>query len=198
MIFKPKPIGIAELALRLMSRRGRGDWVALVLEPGSNTAVIAEELAEEMECLGDVTVDRVAGAADALDLASRLASSARPVVIYGLDVWSEGEWSRLDHLQSRFARLERTALVVSSATFEALSSAAPNFSSWLGASAWSHLPRDDELTDEERDRRLETLRSWSGLSDDAVIARAERGELPRDPEFAEWLVLLHREDLLGR
>lgn len=198
MSFAPKPIGLPELALRLMSRRGRGDWAALVVAPGGNTAAVAEELAEEMESLGDVTVDRVTGAADALDLATRLAASSRPAVVSGLDVWSEGEWSHLDHLRSRFARLERTALVVSSATFDALSSAAPNFSSWLGASAWSYQPRENELTEEERDRRLESLRSWSGLSDDEVVARAEQGRLPRDPEFAEWLVLLHREDLLER
>lgn len=198
MSFAPKPIGLPELALRLMSRRGRGDWAALVVAPGSNTAVIAEELAEEMESLGDTAVDRITGAADALDLASRLAASSRPAVVSGLDAWSEAEWSHLDHLRSRFARPERTALVVSSAAFEALSKAAPNFSSWLGASAWSYQPRENELTDEERDRRLESLRSWSGLSDDEVIARAERGELARDPEYAEWLVLLHREDLLER
>jgi len=31
-----------------------------------------------------------------------------------------------------------------------------------------------------------------------VLARAERGALQAEPEFAEWLVLLDRGDLLGR
>jgi hypothetical protein len=33
-------------------------------------------------------------------------------------------------------------------------------------------------------------REWSGLADDQVIEQASAGMLLRDPEYAEWLVLL--------
>jgi hypothetical protein len=191
-------MGAAEAALRLMVRRGRGDWMTLVVEPGNAALAAAEELAEEMESLGDVPVERIRGAEGALDLAERLAPLQAPVVVAGLDSWPASEWSHLDELRSRFERDERTALVVSSKTFENIMREAPNFSSWLGASVWTYQPRASELTEAERERRLDALRAWSNLSDKDVIARAERGTLPSDPEYAEWLVLLDRGDLLDR
>lgn len=198
MILGPKPLGAAEAALRFSARRGRGDWMTLVVQPDSDVLAVADELVEEMESLGDVNVDRIRGAKDASELAENLGPLKGPVVVAGLDGWAPSEWLHLDELRSRFTRDERTALVVSTTTFENIMREAPNFSSWLGASVWTYLPRSSELTQPERERRLETLRAWSSLSDADVIARAEQGTLPPDPEFAEWLVLLDRGDLLGR
>jgi hypothetical protein len=172
--------------------------MTLVVQPDSDVLAVADELVEEMESLGDVNVDRIRGAKDASELAENLGPLKGPVVVAGLDGWAPSEWLHLDELRSRFTRDERTALVVSTTTFENIMREAPNFSSWLGASVWTYLPRSSELTQPERERRLETLRAWSSLSDADVIARAEQGTLPPDPEFAEWLVLLDRGDLLGR
>lgn len=194
----PKPLGTAEAALRFVARRGRGDWMTLVVAPGTDVLSVAEELVDEMESLGDARVERIAAAKDAPELAELLSPMKGPVVIAGLDAWPSSEWLHLDELRSRFARDERTALVVSAATFEAIMREAPNFSSWLGASVWAYQPRASELSGAERDRRLQALREWSSLSDADVIARAERGTLPNDPEYAEWLVLLDRGDLLDR
>ncbi|WP_437276042.1 hypothetical protein WME90_32990 [Sorangium sp. So ce375] len=192
------PMGAAELALRLMARRGRGDWAVLVVEPVHDASQAAEELAQEMAALGDADVVRVQGARDALDLCERIAPARGPVVIWGLDSWQAPEWSHLDHLRSRLARDERTALVVSAPAFDDIMRHAPNFSSWLGASVWTYRPRAEELTEEEQDRRLAALQAWSGLSNEEVIARAEARTLPSDPEYAEWLMLLDRGDLLER
>jgi hypothetical protein len=198
MIPGPKPLGAAEAALRFMARRGRGDWLALVVEPGVDVPAAAEELAQEMESVGDAAVERVFGADDAQSLASDLTGKRGPVVISGLGSWTASEWAHFDHLRSRFTRDERTALVLGRAAFERLMQEAPNFSSWLGASAVTYQPDSSTLSEEERRRRLEALRAWSGLSDEAVLARAAAGTLPGEPEFAEWLVLLRRGDLLGR
>jgi hypothetical protein len=201
---RPKPLGVAEVALRLMARRGRGDWAALVVGPGHDVSSVAEELAQEMEVLGDVDVKRIQDAKGALDLATELTHAAegaeaeRPVIITGLEGWTTSEWVHLDQMRSRLARNERTALVVSQATFEEIMRHAPNFSSWLGGSVWTYQPHTTELTEAERARRLEALRAFSNLSDADVIARAEAGTLPGEPEFAEWLVLLDRGDLLER
>jgi hypothetical protein len=193
-----KPMGAAEAALRLMARRGRGDWMALVVEPDADITSAATELAEEMETLGDSAVERVSTAVNAEDLAARLAAHRGPVVLSGLDGWPASEWAHFDRLRSRFAREERTALVLGRATFERVVHEAPNFSSWLGASVVAYRPDASVLNEEEQARRLEALREWGGLTDDEVLARASSGTLPRDPEFAEWLVLLGRGDLLGR
>jgi hypothetical protein len=192
------PMGAPEAALRFMARRGRGDWTALVVEPGVDVAPAAEELAEEMEALGDCSVERVLDARDAEDLAARLSATHSPAVASGLEGWSAAEWAHFDRLRSRFTRDERTALVLGRAAFERLMQEAPNFSSWLGASIATYQPDASILDEEERRRRLEALRAWSSLSDEEVIARASAGTLPPDPEFAEWLVLLRRGDLLGR
>ena len=198
MISEPKRMGAAEAALRLTARRGHGDWMALVVEPGVDAMTAAEELAAEMEAIGDFTVERIRGARDAEDFAARLTAARGPVVSSGLDGWSASEWASLDRLRSRCAREERTALVLGRAAFELLLQEAPNFSSWLGASVVMYQPNAAELDEEGRQRRLDTLRTWSGLTDEEVLARASGGSLPAEPEFAEWLVLLRRGDLLGR
>jgi hypothetical protein len=193
-----KPMCAAEAALRLMARRGRGDWMAFVVEPGMDPQAVAVELAEEMESCGERMVERVGGARDVQDLLSRLAAQHGPVVVSGLDGWPASEWAHLDRLRSRLTRDERTALVLDRASFEHLMQEAPNFSSWLGASVVSYRPDASALDDDERRRRLDTLSEWSGLSDEDVVLRASAGTLPAEPEFAEWLVLLRRADLLGR
>ncbi|MEP7121916.1 MAG: hypothetical protein ABJE95_13435 [Byssovorax sp.] len=198
MISEPKRMGAAEAALRLMARRGRGDWMAVVVEPGVDAQTVAEELAREMEAIGDVTVERVLGARDPEDLSTRLASATGPVVSAGLDDWPAEEWANLDRLRSRYAREERTALVLCRAAFDNLLQEAPNFSSWLGASVVMYQPNASYLDEEGRQRRLATLRAWSGLTDEETITRAAAGTLPAEPEFAEWLVLLGRGDLLER
>lgn len=45
-------------------------------------------------------------------------------------------------------------------------------------------------------QRLDSLREWSGKTDAMVIAEATDHTMPRDPQYAEWLVLLGRSDLL--
>lgn len=195
---EPRPSGTADVALRFMARRGRGDWTVLVVGPSSDARAVADELVKEMESLGDVDVDTIRNAEDALDLAARVQATSRPLVVAEIDAWPSSEWAHLDQLRSRLARDERTALVVSRATFEDIMRHAPNFASWLGASVWTYKPCVSALTDEEREGRLAALRVWAKRSDADVIAQAERGELPAEPEYAEWLVLLRRGDLLER
>ena len=48
----------------------------------------------------------------------------------------------------------------------------------------------EEITD-----RLAQLRSNYNLSDAEVIERAANSDLPPEPHFIEWLVLLERSDL---
>ncbi len=88
-------------------------------------------------------------------------------------------------------------LVVAEQSIQRMFRNAPNLS-WIGAAVWSFDDTIPTLSAEEKEARLEALRSWSGLSDAEVIERAEQDVLPGDPEYAEWLVLLDRGDLVER
>jgi len=54
------------------------------------------------------------------------------------------------------------------------------------------------LTTEECDERIDALQEYLGKTNDEVITLAENRQLPTDPEYAEWLILLNRGDLLER
>jgi hypothetical protein len=75
---------------------------------------------------------------------------------------------------------------------------APNFVSWLGARIYQFQKDAEMLTQTERDRRLKALQENFEMSDQDVIDLAENRQLPSDPEFGEWLILLDRGDLLER
>ena len=55
----------------------------------------------------------------------------------------------------------------------------------------------EELSPQEREERLQALSLRFGMSADEVIALAERNQIPSDPDFVEWLILLDRADLIG-
>jgi hypothetical protein len=68
----------------------------------------------------------------------------------------------------------------------------------LGARIY-YLQKDAEiLSDEECERRLAALQEWTGKTNEDVIALAENRQLPTDPEYGEWIILLNRGDLLER
>ena len=68
--------------------------------------------------------------------------------------------------------------------------------SFFGGSVWQLEPETGELSEPERVARVKALEAWAGMSSDEMMARAERKELPPEPEYAEWLVLVHRSELL--
>lgn len=86
-------------------------------------------------------------------------------------------------------------LVLEADVAEQLENTAPNLASWIAGSIW-HLVGTRALSAAETEERLVALRQRTGLSDDEVVGRSEAGRLPPDPEFAEWLTLLGRGDLL--
>ncbi len=183
-------------ALRLVTRHGNGDWLVLIVQSNDDVQSAANEFGDLLEMVGSCAVSRIIGASNVEELAVQLSAAQGPVVISGLDAWPASEWAHFDHLRSRFSRHERTALLIHEQTLRHIMQQAPNLSSWLGASVVNYAPESVVLTEEQREQRLSALRSWAGLTDAEVVSRAEAKELPLDPEFAEWLVLLHRGDLI--
>ena len=189
-------MGAGELATRVADRPGRGDWLVLLAsEPEAAKAAAAA--AAEIEIMGDVAVRRIDSPAHAPDLAADLAEPGA-VVLSGLDRFTDAEWRHLDLLRSRLQRDQPVIMVLSTPAFERLMRWAPNLASWLGGSVWQWDSAAEILSDEEREERLKALRAWSGKSDADVVDLARRRALPLDPEYAEWLVLLGRGELLGR
>ena len=190
---------MTEFALRAVTSGGARQWSILVGDQRF-VADLAVHLRAEMESLDNGSVEIIMGARDAAELA-RLVRAVHPdatIVISGLEEFDEAEWHHLDLLRSRLVRQHAVALVVSEASLGRLSRAAQNLASWIGGAVWSIDPASDALSQEERHSRLAALREWSGSSDSEVVQRAQEGTLPGEPEYIEWLVLLGREDLIGR
>lgn len=186
--------GLAEFALRASTHAG---WLALITS-SARVADVAGELALEIEAI-DATMPPVVPATTASGLVDDLKACVAPTCIVAFAPnFDASELRHLDLLRSQLERDGTVVLVLTTAAMENLTDAAPNLASWLGGSVWELQPDTDLLSPDEVEQRLQALRSSTSLSDEDVLGQAERGELPADPEFAEWLVLLGRGDLVPR
>jgi hypothetical protein len=191
----PKSLGTAALSLRLSASRGTAIYVIYLIPPGEAARIIAE-IDEEIRALGEgIRVDRVGGPSSAARLLHDLPTIAGDVLLVSAETYAEADWRLLDRWRSALAREGAVVFVTTPASFAELMQVAPNLASWLGGLVFSHED-PDALARAQIGPRLDALRAWSGKSDAEVVAEAERGLLPRDPEYAEWLVLLGRGDLL--
>jgi len=155
-------------------------------------------LLDELRDLEDLPIESVAPRTPEALVESVQAASNRTVVLSELEGFADSDWQHVDLLRSRLAREGSTILILSSSAASRFAESAPNLSSWLGSTIWRADLDADILSPLETEQRLIALRESAGLGDDEVLARAERGELPGDPEFAEWLILLGRGDLVSR
>jgi hypothetical protein len=182
----------ADFAARLLEDGGTNAWY-VALSAAENETAVAHKIVEEANAIeaGFAVASVVATPGDFI--AALRGAPNRLVVAAGLNAFDAPAWSELDGARSRLFREGATALVLSPASFGSLQAHAPNLASWIGGAVF-------ELTappPPNPEQRLEQLRAWSKLSDEDVVAKAERGTLEPDPYFAEWLVLLGRGDLLG-
>lgn len=189
---------LPEFALRVESRAGRGDWLVLAVPAGTCDDIAANLLAELAAFETTVAV-HVTDVENALALAESVRHAARDarVVVSGVDEFSDSEWEHLDLLRSRLARDQAILLLLSPDSVERLFRNAPNVSSWIGGSVWTLDESDDEESAAEKEPRLAELRRWANMTDEQLIELAQEGKLPSGPEYAEWLILIGRGDLLG-
>jgi len=195
----PSALTVAELALRAAARAGTGDWLVLVV-PEAFVAVVPGEVKAELEGFGAWQVEWIRDVTEAGELARRFQEAVRERVLLlsGVQGFSQVEWKHLDMLRSRLMRERPVILVISPGALAEMARNCPNLTSWIGGSVWEIDTTTERLSPEEKEARLEALREWSGLADEEVIRRAEEGTLPKEPEFAEWLVLLGRVELIER
>lgn len=193
MSTSPKALGVEELSFQLfMDRDLSSYWVYLI---GQHEAdYVIEEIKAELCALDEgALVEALDASPGAESLLRELPARAAGILLVGATGYGEEDWAVLDRQRTSLQRAGSTVFLTTAASFDALMRAAPNLASWLNA-----FEREDARAriEERRGQRLEALRSTLGKADDEVIREAEAGRLPRDPEYAEWLTLLGRGDLL--
>jgi hypothetical protein len=187
---------LGELAVRVVESVSPNPWFVLMVE--GHAEDVASALQEEISALaapmGPAT--HRATVVSSRDLARVARDHLLGVLIVTISpAFTPTEWAHMDVNRSRFQRDGATVLVLEEDAAEQLENTAPNLASWIGGSIW-RLVGARALSAAETEQRLVVLRQRAGLSDDEVVRRSESGRLPNDPEFAEWLVLLGRGDLL--
>jgi hypothetical protein len=185
----------AELALRASALRGTAVYATYLAAPGEVDAAF-EDLHEELAALGAGIQVTAVRPGTGERLIADLSARAAELVLVDARSFVAADWALLDRRRSSLAYPGVLIFVTTPVSFDELMRSAPNLASWLGAQVFAYVP-DGADVEHTRARRLEALRAWASKSDADVIRAAEEGTLPRDPEYAEWLVLLGRSDLLG-
>jgi hypothetical protein len=190
-------IGVAEFSLRLSDRAGPGDWLVLVT-PATMSEQIGDQICKEASIICGQEVKHIKQRQAPESLTNELRASQGATVVSAVDNYSEEEWRRVDLLRSRLQLPSPVGLIMTRVTADAMMRAAPNFASWIGGSVWELDLADGSLSSEDKKQRLEALRAWSKVSEREMLQLAQERQLPPEPEYAEWLLLLGRDDLLGR
>lgn len=190
---------VDELLQRIGARPDGNIWVVLVADINDIESIVAD-LQDTIEVFSECSTGNISGESGARNLINQISEASEEYfLLWKLDDWDNNEWKIFDALRSRLDKDKKGGLLLLSEQANNLMiHNAPNFVSWLGARIY-YLQKDAEiLSDEECDRRLAALQEWTGKTNYEVIALAENRQLPTDPEYGEWLILLNRGDLLER
>ena len=185
-----------EIARRL-EMRGEHSWLA-ILSPLSDPTAACDDLGTELESLLQMPVRVVSLKSSSFDrLREQLHQPEDDTVILFASADLEaGEWSSLDTMRSALERTGPIVLWIAPDAVAQLTQLAPNIRSFIGSSIFLAGPEPGIMSDKERENRLEELRQHYQLSDQEIVRRAKAKELPPEPHFVEWLVLLGRGDLV--
>jgi len=188
-----RPISQSEIVRRAIERTGSNSWLGLVV-PADRVADVVEQIAAGIASESEIEVFRVEAPADADALACE--GRRAGIMVASLDAWPPDAWARLDALRSLLQREHRTVLVLSESAAQHVFRQAPHFARLFTGSVWELAPEPEEMSEADRLDRVASLERWASLSTPDMITRAEAKTLPPDPEYAEWLALVGRSDLL--
>ena|SRR5689334_6460491 len=186
-----------EIARRIELRgEGSFSWLAILGDDQDATSLL--EVANELHLVAD-NETRIINAFPFgfEDLRQKLKEPDNDIaVVKGLDQVSNADWAVLDVNRSSLERPGALIFWLSIESIARLNSQAPNIRSFIGGSIFMLSENGRIMTEEERAQRLHALESEYKLSEGDVLYLATQGRLPTEPDFAEWLVLLGRGDLL--
>jgi hypothetical protein len=194
-----KLASVDELLQRIGSRPDGNIWMILVASIDDIESIVTD-LQDTIEIFSECGTGNISGKSGARNLISQISETSEEYfLLWQLEAWDNNEWKIFDALRSRLDKESKGGLlVISEQANNLMIHNAPNFVSWLGARIY-YLHKDAEiLSDQECEQRLSALQEWSGQTNEEIIALAENRQLPTDPEYGEWLILLNRGDLLER
>ncbi|MGD2183316.1 ABC transporter permease [Lusitaniella coriacea] len=192
-------MSIDELLQRVSLQSKSNTWSAIAVVFSSLEEMV-EELQEMIEIFVECEVGVISGKTGTIDLVEQLQNAPEEyLILYDFEYWNRENWQQFDGFRSRLDREKYGGILVfSPESLQKMLKYAPNLLSWLGSRVYDFQKGKEFLNSDEREQRLSTLREWSGLSDSEVIEYAELHQLPTDPEYGEWLILLDRGDLIER
>lgn len=175
--------------------REPGSWTAVYCESGSEdkSAEAVVDAMDDAQAVGEGGSTTMVRAGQDLPDVVEGSSSGDVVVVVGLERMDAAALAALDLRRNRMVGGASVVLVMPEGFVPAVRRYMPNTWSLIGPRGWWVESTGSAL---DVDERLASLRERYGLTDDQLVAEAERGELPLDPPMVEWLVLLGRGDLL--
>lgn len=185
-----------EIARRLEIRGGTG-WLAL-LTPAANSTTALDQLQTELQSIlqkpARVIPLEPSTFEELREALHRPDDDA--VILSGGTGLTPEKWRALDIIRSALERKGPLILWLASGDIANLANLAPNIRSLIGASIFVVGPDGGIMTEAERQERLNELSQHFGFNSEEAMRKAQAQELPHEPEFVEWLVLLGRGDLL--
>lgn len=190
-----KPTSTFEL-VRLIELQPEGQ-AAISLLIGS-PSTFDDEFRQELELQTGKQAKTIDATGLALaELLERVRISDAPVIIVtGFQGWNDAAFAALDINRSRLETGTSLIFRMDQTTAARFLDRAPNLRSSIGTGVFVYAPDPAVMTDAQVADRLSQLREQWGMADDEVVTRAKDGTLQADPEFAEWLVLLGRGELV--
>jgi hypothetical protein len=186
-----------EILQRLSSLPDANFWSVLVTATEEQDRAVTE-LEESIPIFIDEVVKVIAVTPGIEALIDAVRSTEAYILMWQFDIWQPEQWQQFDYARSRFSHDRGGIILLTPNSAAQFQTYAPNFASWIGARVYDLQLGLEILTEAESQKRRADLQEITGKTDAEVIGLAETGQLPNDPEYGEWLVLLGRGDLLER
>lgn len=190
-------ISLDELLIKIGSHPDSNIWAVLVVKFEDMASIVAD-LKDTLEIFIESEIAVISGEQGARELIEKVKRAKQDyIILWQLETWETRDWKSFDAFRSNLDKGDIGGLILlTEESTHIFLRTAPNWSSWLGAKVF-YFEKDAEiLNDDEVNLRLNALQEWANKSNDEVIKLAENQRLPHDPEYAEWLILLNRGDLL--
>ncbi|MBD2384249.1 ABC transporter permease [Cylindrospermum sp. FACHB-282] len=190
------PVSIDEFLQRIGSQPAEGNTWSALITSSLDSQDLVDDLKETLSIFAECEIGCLSAEDGANILTDKIQNTEDYLILWNFEKWDKNNWYQFDCMRSALIKKRGVVLILSPESAKTMFSYAPNIVSWLGSRVYSFLKDTELLSTEEIEERLATLREWSGLTDSQVIEMAEARTLPPEPEFAEWLVLLERGDLI--
>jgi hypothetical protein len=194
-------ITVQEILSNIRVQPNRNIWSVLAIE-NDDIAEVLEELTDGIEVFIEssieiINVEEKGKNFNPESIDDIFNPDINYFLLWGFDSWTDVQWRQLDYLRSRLDQEKRCGvMIMSQQSVVKMIDHSPNFSSWIDGKIFYLQLGAEILTHEEGELRLIALREWAELSDSEVIEKAQTHQLPSEPEYCEWLILLGRGDLI--